>query len=307
MCPGVPQTNSSSRSLTSCACVMPKCRAASSSPTPWRCSSHGTMASSRDRRSADAAVTTCSPPCSPRGAVGRRRPRQRRAQHPDDALAQVRRLDRDDVRPVSGQLVGQLADVADDDVDGVPAGPPSGWPPARPRPPAAAAAPPGRRAPAPAPPAGRAGSCVGSTSSARLEVRRAPRSRRPGPPAAPRPRSGTAGTSAGRPGRGRWPTTYQCRAAAGEHPRLDPPACRLAVRRPVGEGDRQRGRGWRRRAARTRAPAARTLGSTPTRDSSSVSTPSALSLTSARAAGPARLGLLPDPAGEAQDRQLLAR
>ena len=36
MCPGVPQTNSSSRSLTSCSSVMPKCRAASASGTPCR-------------------------------------------------------------------------------------------------------------------------------------------------------------------------------------------------------------------------------------------------------------------------------
>ena len=44
-------------------------------------------------------------------------------QHPGHAVAQVRRLHRDDVRPVSGQLLSQFADVADDDVDGVPARP----------------------------------------------------------------------------------------------------------------------------------------------------------------------------------------
>ena len=264
---------------------MPKCRAASSSPTPWRCSSHGTIASSRDRRSAEAAVTRRSPPC--RRHLGRRPPRQRPVEHPDDALAQVRRLDRDDVRPVSGQLVGQFADVADDDVDGVPARPgPRGrrgstatarW--------RSSTARPGRTRTSRHPLVARARRRQHQLPAARGPA--APRSRRPGPPAAPGPRSWTAGTTPG--GRSRsWPTTYQC------------PARLVSTQGSIRRGTPGRPASGRRSVtgARSRVAAssgsnagsaARTLGSTPTSDSSSVSTPSALSLTSARAAGPARL------------------
>ena len=235
MCPGVPQTNSSSRSLTSCASVIPKWRAASASGTPCRRSSQGTMASSRDsRRGRDAhgvvrAHRTAaghghrSPAALADSAPGRRAP----AQPPDHRLPQIGRLEHDDVRPVPGQLLGEHADLAD------PASPSSshpgsgpGWQvarrPARPR-----------RSPAPAPGThpqhrravvGRVGACR-PTIARRVEAARGSRRRRAGrsgatvalDPGQPEHPGGAAVAVDGRPrttGRSGWsaPTAATCRS-----------------------------------------------------------------------------------------------
>ena len=312
MSPGVPQTNSSSRSLTSCVWVIPKCRAASSSPTPWRCSSHGTIASSRDRRSAEAAVTRCSPPCSPPppGAPpipGRTRPARRAAPGPrvraGPAAPPPRRPAR--IRPAPGPVRGRRGRRRGRRPSAVPAPGSLGWAVRldRDRPLAQQHRPAGAHPHQCHPLVGGLG--ARQHQLPRLEVRRdlvaagrahpLHRALDPGQPE--RAPGGPVAVVA---------DDVPVPRAAGEHPRLDPPARRRAVRRPVGEGDRGpvAGGGVERLERGLRRPHPRLHP-----DQRLVVRLHAerleLDQRAGRRTGEARL--LPDPAGEPQDRQLLAR